>query len=236
MKGLTAAWRLLTKATVTRGRILALSAIAGLLCLIAIAVRLEDSVNPMADAWGVIDVMGLAVIVPVVALVFAAAALGDPSEDGTLVYLWLRPVARWKLASAGLLATLTAAIPVAVGATVLAASFTGVGGKLVVAALVASLVGVCAYSSIFVALGLKVRRALAWGLAYVIIWEGAVSRVGTAPARLSVSVYTRSILARWVDQGLPVHAASTPVAIAVLLAVTVVGVGVTTFLLTRTDV
>ena len=41
-----------------------------------------------------IDAFGLSLLVPVTTLVFASAALGDPADDGTLVYLWLRPVPR----------------------------------------------------------------------------------------------------------------------------------------------
>ena len=40
------------------------------------------------------DSYGLSLLIPVVALVFASAALGYLAEDGTLVYLWLRPLAR----------------------------------------------------------------------------------------------------------------------------------------------
>ena len=48
---------------------------------------------------------------PVTTLVFAAASLGDFREDGTLVYLWLRPVPRWQIIAAALGASITVTLP-----------------------------------------------------------------------------------------------------------------------------
>ena len=52
-----------------------------------------------------------------------------------------------------------------------------------------------AYSAVFCGLGLRVRRALAWGLAYLLIWEQAVARVSHGAARASLFISTRSLAA-----------------------------------------
>ena len=70
--------------------------------------------QPADAAWTLVDAYGLSLLIPVVALVFASAALGDLAEDGTLVYLWLRPLPRWQLALAAFAASVTVAVPVAV--------------------------------------------------------------------------------------------------------------------------
>ena len=44
-------------------------------------------------------------------LVFASAALGDPNEDGTLVYLWLRPV-RSRVVIAAIASSIRSSSPV----------------------------------------------------------------------------------------------------------------------------
>ncbi len=41
--------------------------------------------------------VGFGLVLPVVALVFGGAALGELREDKTLVYLWLRPMDRWPI-------------------------------------------------------------------------------------------------------------------------------------------
>ncbi len=132
---------------------------------------------------------------PVVSLVFASAALGDVAEDGTLVYLWLRPYPRWQLAVAAFAASVTVVVPVAVLPLVIAAALTGEGGRLVAAAAAGGLLATIAYSAVFCGLGLRVRRALAWGLAYLLIWEQAVARVSHGAARASLFVNTRSLAA-----------------------------------------
>jgi ABC-2 type transport system permease protein len=68
------------------------------------------------------------------------------------------------------------------------------GSDLVGATVLACAVGVIAYAALFVLLGLLVRNAIVWGLAYVLIWEGIVAGYGNIPARLSVRGYTRSII------------------------------------------
>ena len=55
--------------------------------------------------------LGFTTLVPIVALVFASAALGDMREDGTLVYLWLRPMDRWPVVVGAWLASITVSLP-----------------------------------------------------------------------------------------------------------------------------
>jgi ABC-2 type transport system permease protein len=102
--------------------------------------------------------------------------------------------------------------------------------------MLSSLVAVIAYSALFLGLGLLVRRALTWGLAYVLIWEGFVARSGTGPARLSILVYARSLLADLAKHQAPTSGASFTVAVAVPLVVGLVAVAATTWLLRRLDV
>ena len=67
---------------------------------------------------------------------------------------------------------------------------------------VSVLVGVATYSAIFVALGVRFRRALIWGLAYILLWEGFVATAGAAAAKLAVRSYTRSILSEYTGVGI----------------------------------
>ena len=221
----------------TRARALALGAVAALAVALGLSInRAGSPFNRGEAAYDLVDNYGLALLVPLTALVFASAALGDPAEDGTLVYLWHRPIARWKLAAAALAGAVAIAVPFAVVPTALAAAVAGGGMELVAGATVAALLAVVAYSTLFLGLGLVVRRALAWGLANGLIWEGFVTRSGTGPARLSVLLYARSMLAGVAGHEPPRLGASTAVALIAPLAAGVLALAVTTRLLRRLDV
>jgi ABC-2 type transport system permease protein len=203
---------------------------------LAIAVRVSTPYRRPDAAWSLVDSYGLSLLVPVVALVFASAVLGDLAEDGTLVYLWLRPIARWRLALAALLATVTVAVPVAVAPLVVASAVTGQGGRLVAGATTGALLATVAYSAVFCGLGLKVRRALAWGVAYLLIWEQAVSRISHGAARVSIFINARSVAAKVANQTPPRNAVAWATGVLFPLLVTVVAWVVTTWLLDRGEV
>ena len=110
---------------------------------------------------------GLGIVVPLAALWFGTSAIGDLVEDRLLVYLWLKPVPRWQLPAAAILATITLVVPLT--AVPLAVSALAAGaGELALAALLAASLAACAYAGLFVAAGLWFRRAVWWGLAFVL--------------------------------------------------------------------
>ena len=137
---MSALYRTILRSLGTRGRLVALGTMGLITVLLAILVRSRSGFDRTDAAFRVVDGYGLSVLVPVVALVFASAALGDPAEDGTLVYLWLRPVPRWQLAVAAAAAAMTISVPVAVAPVVVAAAITGIGSRFVVGAACGALI------------------------------------------------------------------------------------------------
>ena len=193
-------YRLLLLQLVTRGRLLALSAVGLVVAGVAWAVGAADGIDdPLEAAVQVISNLGFAVLVPVVALVFASASLGDAREDGTLVYLWLRPIDRWPVVVGAWLAAITVSLPLTVIPLGVAALLAGGGAELLFATTLAAVVGVVAYSALFVLLGLIVKNSIVWGLGYVLVWEGIVAAFGSFAAKLAIRGYTRSILTSVTD-------------------------------------
>ncbi len=92
-----ALWRMFLATQVTKGRLVGLGALGALAVVLGVAVGAGDGDDPVGAGIGLVSSYGLALFVPVTTLVFASAVLGEPNEDGTLVYLWLRPLARWRL-------------------------------------------------------------------------------------------------------------------------------------------
>ena len=77
----------LLKQLITKGRLIGI-AIVGVLPIFLGWVIGAQSNDPLEAGVGFVSYMGLSILVPIVALIFASASLGDTREDGTLVYLW----------------------------------------------------------------------------------------------------------------------------------------------------
>jgi ABC-2 type transport system permease protein len=160
---------------VGRRRTLLLALLAGLPVLIALLIRVSGG-RPDADR--VLDTLVVRIVMPLVALVVGTAAIGSEIEDGTAVYLMVKPIARWRIALSKALvaAGLTAAL--VVPSVVLTGFLLGSRDDpmtTVVAFALACLAGGTAYAMAFMTLSLFTSRALLVGLAYTLIWEGVLS-------------------------------------------------------------
>jgi ABC-2 type transport system permease protein len=188
------------------------------------------------DAVRLIAGLGFAVVIPVVALVFGTAAIGDLRDDKTLVYLWLRPLDRWPVVVGAALAALTIVAPLTLIPVVAAAALTGVGNGIVGATLLAGIVGIVAYVAVFTFFGVALRRSTVWGLAYILIWEGFIAQGGAGVARFALRKYTRSILVERTGVELDLADFSLVIGIVVPLVVAVIAVVLASLRLSRLDV
>jgi ABC-2 type transport system permease protein len=232
-------YRVLVRTTATRGRVLGLLALGVTGVVVGIGIGLSSDLTDaerLHAGTALTNTFGLSLFAPVATLVLASATLGDLAEDRTLVYLWARPLARWKLAVAAFGASVSVALPIVLGALGVAALATGAGGDLVAGTLAGAAVAVLAYAGVFTLVGLMVRRALVWGLAYVLLWEGFVASSGDNAARLAIRSYTRSLLSHATGEHIRLADRSVVASVVVPLVVAAVGVAVTVWDLRRTEV
>jgi ABC-2 type transport system permease protein len=178
-----------------RRRTLLLVLLAGLPVLIALLIRMSGG-RPDADR--VLDTLVVRTVMPLVALIVGTAAIGSEIEDGTAVYLMVKPIPRWRIALAkGLVAAgLTAAL--VVPAVVLTGFLLGDRTDPMTAIVgfsVACLVGGSAYAVAFMALSVFTSRALLLGLAYTLIWEGVLSGLLEGTKFLSIRQATLGVAA-----------------------------------------
>ncbi|MBI2709275.1 MAG: hypothetical protein HYX34_06230 [Actinobacteria bacterium] len=231
-------YRLFLRAQISAGRLVVVGAVSAVLLLMALAVRsrASHSIDPVRDAVGVLNGLGLSLAVPFLALAFASSVLGDLVDDRTLVYVWLRPVPRRTIGAAAALASATVVVPVTVIPLVVAAVVASGEPAVIGGTAVASFVGVIGYCGVFTWLGLRVRRALVWGVAYILLWEGFIVRASATAAKLAVRAYTRSILSEYTGVGLDQGTMPVAAGIGVPLAVAVVAVALTARRLQRASV
>ena len=183
----------LLKQLITKGRLIGIT-IIGLLPILLGWVIGRQSDDPLEAGVGFISYMGLSILIPIVALIFASASLGDAREDGTLVYLWLRPISRLSVSTGAWAASITIALPLTVIPITISAILLDTGNSVVTATIITSILAVLAYSGLFVTLGLIVKNPVLWGLAYIFIWEAIVASFAKPAAALAVSGYSRAII------------------------------------------
>ena len=217
---LGALYRLLLRTQVTVQRLLGIGALAALSVVIGLFARSDvDHSQAAADS---VSGYGLGILVPLAALWLGTSAIGDLVEDKLLVYLSLKPVPRWQLPAAAILATASIVIPLTALPLTASALVAGAGDLAWVTFLAASLAGL-AYAGLFVAAGIWFRRAVWWGLAFVLIWENVVPYSADGAARYTVVGWGASILGLASGIDVEREAGSGGAAVVVLLAITVAG-------------
>ncbi|MEU1586456.1 ABC transporter permease subunit [Micromonospora sp. NPDC005710] len=192
------------------------------LVLLGLAVLCRSlGVDPRQWGPSVLVGLGLAVVLPVVALIIGTGVLGAEIDDGTVVHILTKPLPRWqivlpKLAVAAGVTAVTVAVPLYV-AGVLADSV-----RLGLGLAVAAALGALAYSALFLALSLVTRRPVLLGLVYVLIWEGLLGNFVSGTKVLSIQQYVIALADKLAPTGLLETSVSVPVA-SVMTALVSVG-------------
>mgnify|MGYP001156835764 FL=1 len=226
----------LLKQLITKGRLIGI-AIVGLLPILLGWVIGTQSNDPLEAGVGFVSYMGLSILVPIVALIFASASLGDTREDGTLVYLWLRPISRLSVSTGAWAASVTIALPLTVIPMTVSAILLDAGNSVVTATIITSILAVVAYSGLFLTLGLIVKNPVLWGLAYIFIWEAIVASFAKPAAALAVSGYSRAIITGRTNVEFDyLFDPSQNVSILMLIIITIAGIAFSSARLNRLEV
>jgi ABC-2 type transport system permease protein len=220
-----------------RRRIVLLVLLAALPVLVGLAIRLGGG---RSDAAEILDTLTIRSVLPLVALVVGTAAIGSEIEDGHLIYLLVKPVARWRVALAKILVAAGLTVVLVLPSVVLTGALVGGLGASSLAttmafALAATLGGV-AYASVFTALGAVTSRALILGLAYTLLWEGVLAGLLVGTRVLSIRQATLGIAAALSGEDVGVDPLSAEGAVTILAVAIVGGFLVTNWALRRFEV
>ncbi|MCP4958235.1 MAG: hypothetical protein GY925_03090 [Actinomycetia bacterium] len=212
--------RFMVKTSLSVARILMVAGLGALVLAVAFAIG-SSADQTQTRVAQMVQGLGLAIVVPVVSLVFASAMLGDHRDDSTMVYLWLRPMKPWVVPTAALAAVWTIVVPATVVIVSAAALAAGGDTEALAYSAASALFGSMAYSAVFVLASLLLSRVLIWGLAYILVWEGFVAAGAEGAARLALRSYTISILGgeRDVDLDLARHSVTTSIVVLLVVAV-----------------
>lgn len=215
----TVAW-ITARGLLGRRRMLLLVPLPLLLITLAVICR-AVGIDPQQWGTEVLLGLGLAVLLPVTALVVGAGVLGSEVDDGTIVHILTKPLPRRdivlaKLAVAVVVTSVTTAVPLFV-AGVLADSV-----RLGLALVVGAVIGTLAYSALFLLLSLLSRRPVLLGLVYVLVWEGLLGNYLSGTRTFSIEQYVIAVVDRVAPTAIFTGQVSLPVA-AVMSVVFLVG-------------
>jgi ABC-2 type transport system permease protein len=149
------------------------------------------------------------VLLPLAALIFGTTAFGGEIEDGTLLYLLVKPVARWRIVFSKYIVSATASFVLMLPGIVL--PWLAIDRHDIPAGIPASVVwGVAVaavlYAAIFTMIGLVAKHSLVIGLMYVVIFEELVARTVAGVRPFSVREYAAATMAHMADPSLNLDA------------------------------
>ena len=167
--------------------------------LVAVVFRLlvSDASGSSGDFLiGLARDLVIGALLPLTAVLFGTTAFGGDIEDGTLLYLLLKPVARWRVVVWKYIVAVVCTVAVMLPAIVL--PWLVVRGPdlpfQVPLSLLAGLgVGSALYCAGFLALGAWTRRALVVGLLYVVTIEMVLSRNLTGVKSISAREFALAV-------------------------------------------
>ncbi len=207
----------------SRRRTLLLVLLGAILLVVALVKRLSGA-GPEANFTAhLLSDMGIAVLMPLVALIFGTGAIGAELDEGTAIYILAKPIGRTsvlvtKLVIAIGCSVLLTSVPLLLGG--LLAGGDGAVGLSVGFAL-AGAIGSAVYCTIFVALSLVTGRAFIFGLAYVLVWEGFLAGLFAGTRTLSVREQTLAFAQAIANPPSNVFKAELPIGTAIVVAVVV---------------
>jgi ABC-2 type transport system permease protein len=163
--------------------------------ILVLVTALLKAANPERADWPslILGSFGLAVVLPLTALIIGTSVLGAEIDDGSVVHLLATPVPRStvilsKFAVATGLTVLFAAVP-----ELLAGLIATGPSRLAAGLFLGAVVGSVIYNAVFVMISVLTTRAIAVGLLYLLVWESLLSNVVSGVRVLSVSQYSLGI-------------------------------------------
>jgi ABC-2 type transport system permease protein len=205
------------RATMGRKRALLFAIPPLILVLVTVLVRLA---HPHDPSWPseIVGIFGFTVVLPLTALIIGTSVLGAEVDEGSIV-IWSKYVVA---------AVLTAAF---VAVPELLAGLIATGGltKLAVGVFVGALAGSVMYNAVFVMISVLTTRAIAYGLAYVVVWEGLVGNFVGGARLLSVGQYSLGVANAFAHQAKALNATQslgTSVVMGVIVTVVTIVIAV----------
>ena len=185
VRQLTGRWRLV------------IMTVLALVPVVFTALIVRGSTTPFVEEFDiiVISTMLAGTIAPLIMVSIASVAFSNEIEDRTLANLTLSPIPRWKIVAPKLAGAVAVATPFILGSALATSALAyNRDGTAILAVTLAVFVGLLAYASAFVWLGLVTKQAIGVGLLYIVLWEGFFSGYVSGIRLLSIRFYAVAMM------------------------------------------
>lgn len=157
----------------------------------------------------VLSLLHLRILLPLIALFYAAGVIADERERGSLPYMLTRPIPRWLIPLTKFVASFVVAAIASVIGLALTYLFlfgtTAQGGDIgfLTTPLLASLLTLFVYGAVFILLGVLVERPYLVGILIVLGWENVANLLVPFVRNFTLTTHIGNALAGWrLDSGL----------------------------------
>ncbi len=195
-------WREMSR----RRRLLSLGAINLLPVLVVLAIRIwfaDQDLSAQLQLSSLTQQVIIPFLIPIVAMAVGVSAIGEQVEEGTIVYLWTRPVKRraiylGRLLAAQAVSSLLLSASLVLCFLVMVSQGFGVIDwafiKLYLVTFLIIVLGTFSYSAVFAAMGTFFRKPVLPAILFAFGWEAMVSNIPARVQELSLRFHLQNIV------------------------------------------
>jgi ABC-2 type transport system permease protein len=207
-----------------RRRALLLFLLPAVLLLLSIVLRATGNTD-LDIATTVLTQFGIGALLPLLALLAGTGVIGPEIDDGQIMYLMTKPIARPVISTTKFLVAVALVIgfgvvPVFVSAVIM----TGLTANLATGFAIGTLVGGIAYCALFIAIAVMSRFAVTIGLIYALVWENLLARYAPGAKTLSIRQWAISVTDMVTNATAVTSEVRTATAVSLLVVLTAAGV------------
>ncbi|MGI5233297.1 ABC transporter permease [Actinoallomurus sp. CA-142502] len=209
-----------------RRRALLLFILPAVLLLLSIGLRVTGNAD-LDTAAALLTQFGLGALLPLLALLAGTGVIGPEIDDGQIMYLMTKPIARPIISTTKYLVAVAlvvgfGVVPIFVSGLIMNGLTAGLASGFALGALV----GGIAYCALFVALAVMSRFAVTIGLIYALVWENLIGRYASGARTLSVRQWAISVTDLGTNATSVISEVHGSTAVPLLIVLTVLGVAV----------
>jgi len=198
-----------------RRRILSLALINLIPVLLVLAIRVwlpEQGVTPEMQLVSLTFKVFIPFLIPIAAMALGIPAVGEQVQDGTIAFVWVRPIRRYAIFLGRLLAAQTVSSLVMSLALVLCflimvsagpAVITWVFIKLYLQTFLIIVTGVFVYTALFATVGIFFRKPVLPALLFTFGWENTVTNIPARVQELSLRFHLQNMIQRPAEPEIP---------------------------------